>query len=171
MQCNAAPLCDSAQSSDVSCSNITSLMSKFLERCDNCNDKQECQLEGEELLSYRKTTVNMRADFNLRWDTENTVFENQNGTSRAKITGESSNSLCQWSYEVEHDANRYPQYIYQAKCNSSTCTGYNGKTCTCKAISYLIPVLKRQSCNPATGVQYWNVVNVAVTTACVPILE
>ena len=167
VQCNAAPLCDS--SSDVSCPDITSLMMKYLERCDSCADKQECQLEGEKLLQHRLTKVVMRADFNLKWDTADTFFQNDNTENVTKKI--SPASLCPWGYEKEHDANRYPQYIHQAKCKSSTCTGYSGdKTCKCTKISYLMPVLKRQSCNPATGIQSWNPVNIEVSTACVPIL-
>jgi len=167
VQCNAAPLCDS--NSDASCPDITSLMMKYLEQCDSCTDKNECQLEEKALLNHRLSTVVMRADFYLRWDRTDTFFQNDDINN---VNNEiSPASLCPWSYELEHDINRYPQYMYQAKCNTTTCNGYSGsKTCMCTPISYPMPVMKRQSCNPATGMQSWSPISFTVTTGCVPIL-
>ena len=107
------------------------------------------------------------------WDDRNTFFTPQ--LVQANITYQNkSYTPCPWRYVVDHDFNRYPQYIYQIECDASNkykChnpAGVLGTNCECRKVQYTIPTLKRTACDSSTGEQHWIISQTTFPGACVP---
>jgi len=113
----------------------------------------------------------MRADVRFSWDTDITFFESQTIDKQKEDAAKPEKVPCTWTYEKEHQESRFPQYIHQAKCDHDKCTGYNDQECFCDLVYYSMPVLERQSCDPLTGQQYWNITYIEVATACAPFFD
>lgn len=89
------------------------------------------------------------------WDDKNTLF-----------TSALDRTPCSWTYEQDHDFNRYPQYINNARCNP---VRRNVKgLCVCKEVKYTIPVLRRTRCDSSNGEQRWEISSQVVSAACAP---
>ena len=107
------------------------------------------------------------------WDDKNTFFTPD--LVLVNITYQNkSNTPCPWRYEVDHDFNRYPQYIYYAKCEvPHTCHDPDGvlgtlQDCVCTEVNYTIPTLKRTTCDSSNGGQQWIISQTTFSGACVP---
>ena len=106
------------------------------------------------------------------WDDKNSFFTPQ--LVQANITYQNKNfTPCPWRYVVDHDFNRYPQYIYYAECdasNQNNChnAGLLGTQCICGEVQYTIPTLKRTTCDSSTGEQQWTISQTTFPGACVP---
>ena len=102
------------------------------------------------------------------WDDKNTFFTPN--LVRANINGNLTG--CPWRYVVDHNFNRYPQYIYRAECdrsNMNKCHGVLGTSrCTCTEVEYSIPILERRSCDSSSGEQHWVISGMTFSGACVP---
>ena len=106
------------------------------------------------------------------WDDKNTFFTPD--LVLVNITYQNkSMTPCPWRYEVDHDFNRYPQYIYYAQCDTHTCHDPGTllgtqKDCICTEVNYTIPTLKRTTCNSSTNEQQWIISQTIFPGACVP---
>lgn len=106
------------------------------------------------------------------WDDKNTFFTPE--LVEVIITYQNKNkTLCPWRYEVDHDFNRYPQYIYYAKCDVSTCHNPGGllgtqQDCICTEVNYTIPTFNRTTCDSSTSEQQWIISQTTFPGACVP---
>lgn len=106
------------------------------------------------------------------WDTTDTFF-NQELAQTSVIYHNKSFTPCPWSYVSNHDFNRYPQYIQNVNCNSSTCHDNTGKmlnqdVCTCREVFYNIPTMVRINCDSSVDKQQWKINYTLVSGACVP---
>ena len=127
------------------------------------------------LLRLRKTTPQQQQlEFNSvisNWDSMDTFFTPQ----LAQVSATYQNHTytpCPWTYIVDHNFNRYPQYLYHARCDpSNNYKCYHGdklSQCSCQQVNYTIPILTRTRCDDSTAEQHWTVDQAIVYGACVP---
>lgn len=125
---------------------------------------------GEEVKCLRSNLVNRLQLSNLTgtWDNPDTFFNPQLAKVRHTYQNK-SHTPCPWTYEAEQDTNRFPQYIQNVMCSSTTCynsAGVEGGACACVRVKYNMPILRRTKCN-SEG-QHWEVDSAIVHVACVP---
>ena len=109
---------------------------------------------------------------NSNWDNLYTFFTPQLDQASA-IYQNHTYTPCPWTYTVDHDFNRYPQYLYHARCDPSNkykCYHSNqlSSRCSCQQVNYTIPTLTRTKCDSSTGEQHWTIDEAIVYGACVP---
>ena len=126
---------------------------------------------GEEVKCLRSNLVNQLQLSNLTgtWDNQNSFFNPQ--LAKVKETYQNkSHTPCPWRYVVKQDTNRYPQYVQDVSCNSSTCYNSEGAegagSCNCTEVKYNLRILRRTKCN--SDGEHWEVASAAVNVACVP---
>lgn len=132
----------------------------------DCVPKLSGTCLGEEVKCLRSNSLEPQLN-NLTgsWDDSNDFF-NQDLDSIRTTYKSDENTPCPWTYVAQHDSNRYPQYIYNVRCNSTRQGSY-----TCKPIYYTMPILMRVRCDSVTGEQQWQLNSTLVSVACVPLLE
>ena len=77
----------------------------------------------------------------------------------------SSQFLCQWTYECDYDAGRIPAFLHHAKCNSGTILHDKYQ---CKPVSTSIKVIRLKGCTADSDTEDWSVEDYVISTACVP---
>ena len=127
---------------------------------------------GEEVKCLRSNLLNQLQLINLTgtWDNRDTFFNPQLAIVRNTYQNK-SHTPCPWTYVVERDINRYPQYIQNVKCSSFACynsegVGHEGGSCACTEVKYNIPILQRTKCD--SDGEHWEVDSAIVHVACVP---
>lgn len=123
------------------------------------------QQQQQQQLQFDSVTSN--------WDNVNTFFTPQLDQVTAIYKNHTYNP-CPWTYEVDHDFNRYPQYIHHARCHPSNDNNvcYHSdqlsSNCICQQVNYTIPILTRTKCDHSTAEQHWTIDEAIVYGACVP---
>lgn len=132
--------------------------------------------QQRKLLRLQKNVPQQQLEFSnviSYWDDIYTFFTPDLATVSATYQNR-SHTPCPWTYVLDHDFNRHPQYIYQAHCDPSNnylCQNTDQaewSECTCQHVEYNIPVRKRINCDSTTGEQHWVISNEIVYGACVP---
>lgn len=141
------------------------------------NSGQHDAKQFRELPRLRKNEPQQQLEFTKvlsNWDNMYSFFTQEIANKVNATYHNKSRTPCPWTYEVDHDFNRYPQYIHQARCspsNNKKCYSINEvewSQCSCEAVNYTMPVLKRNHCNSTTGEQSWIISEAIVYAACVP---
>lgn len=73
---------------------------------------------------------------------------------------------CPWEYSCDYNPNRFPAYVFQAKCTNTYWWDATFSPHNCKQIFYPIPVLYSTGCNPVTSKKNWEWRQEIVSVAC-----
>ena len=58
----------------------------------------------------------------------------------------SSTALCDWDYICDYRADRFPNYLFKARCKTARCHGVNSRYVMCQSSGIHVAVLQRREC-------------------------